>query len=207
MPRVTRVVTAARMPGWTCRSPSPVPWRCAASSPGEGIGDADGAPVAVSPETIGRLLNDPSAFESIDRLYAQPVLERRGVEKRDRFIVLADWIFGKDGEAYCEELTARTGRKPAKAAAPAKAAPAEKGRPLTDDGVLTWDVIQGCRWQLRAGMAGPTGLGFGAVLAMAGARGIDPGLLADVLPDVEQVLVLAARGDGDDGVPDPAGDD
>ena len=31
----------------------------------EGVGDADGAPVAVSPETIGQLLNDPSAFESI----------------------------------------------------------------------------------------------------------------------------------------------
>tara|TARA_R110002124_G_scaffold173690_4_gene341329 strand:- start:22016 stop:22231 length:216 start_codon:yes stop_codon:yes gene_type:complete len=64
-------------------------------------------------------------------------------------------------------------------------------------------VIQGCRWQLRVGMNGPTGLDFGAVLAMAQARGIAPDLLADVLPDVEQVLVLAARGDADDGVPDP----
>tara|TARA_R110000850_G_scaffold148008_1_gene270292 strand:+ start:523 stop:705 length:183 start_codon:yes stop_codon:yes gene_type:complete len=54
-------------------------------------------------------------------------------------------------------------------------------------------------------MNGPTGLDFGAVLAMAGARGLDPDLLADVLPDVEQVLVIAARGGGDgDAVSDPA---
>lgn len=48
-------------------------------------------------------------------------------------------------------------------------------------------------------MAGPTGVDFGAVLAMARARGIDPALLADVLPEIEPVLVRAGRGDGGDG--------
>tara|TARA_R110002124_G_scaffold173690_4_gene341330 strand:- start:22240 stop:22740 length:501 start_codon:yes stop_codon:yes gene_type:complete len=89
----------------------------------EGVGDADGKPVAVSPETVGQLLADPSAFESIDRLYAWPVLEREA-EKNGS----APLPTGSSARAAkpTAATAGRTGRKPAKAAAPVKAAPRKR---------------------------------------------------------------------------------
>ena len=34
---------------------------------------------------------------------------------------------------------------------------------------------------------------FGAVMAVAAARGVDAGLLADLLPDVETILIAGLR--------------
>lgn len=89
----------------------------------EGIGDADGAPVAVTPETIGQLLNDPSAFESIDRLYAQPVLERES--EKNASSSLPTGSSARTAKPTVKTV-ARTGRKPAKAAAPVTAAPRKR---------------------------------------------------------------------------------
>lgn len=46
----------------------------------EGVADADGNPVAVSPETIDRLLDVWSVYDALDGLYVTPAL-RRGAEK------------------------------------------------------------------------------------------------------------------------------
>lgn len=46
----------------------------------EGVGDADGNPVAVSPETIDRLLDVWPVYDALDGLYVTPAL-RRGAEK------------------------------------------------------------------------------------------------------------------------------
>lgn len=46
-------------------------------------------------------------------------------------------------------------------------------------------------------MNGPYGLDFGAVMTMAAARGAASALLAEVLPDVELILVGLMRGAGD----------
>lgn len=42
----------------------------------EGIGDADGKPVAVSPEMIALFLADPTCFEAADRVYVRPWSDR-----------------------------------------------------------------------------------------------------------------------------------
>jgi hypothetical protein len=46
----------------------------------EGVGDADGNPVAVSPEAIDALLDVWSVYDALDLLYVTPAL-RRGAEK------------------------------------------------------------------------------------------------------------------------------
>lgn len=47
-------------------------------------------------------------------------------------------------------------------------------------------------------MGAPVGLDFASVLATAEAQGADPGLIAEVLPEVEAALLDALSGDGDD---------
>lgn len=46
----------------------------------EGVGDADGNPVAVSPETVDMLLDVWPVYDALDLLYVTPAL-RRGAEK------------------------------------------------------------------------------------------------------------------------------
>ncbi|AJP72268.1 hypothetical protein TS85_11415 [Sphingomonas hengshuiensis] len=61
-------------------------------------------------------------------------------------------------------------------------------------------MIADCGWQLRAGgMGRPFALDYGAVLAVAEARGADKALIADVLPIVERAVIanLAGEGEGD----------
>jgi hypothetical protein len=60
-------------------------------------------------------------------------------------------------------------------------------------------VILGCRWQLRMGPTGPVGLDFGAVMALAAARGAPADLIADVLPEIETTLLIALKRSGEDG--------
>ena len=51
----------------------------------------------------------------------------------------------------------------------------------------------------RAGMSGtPTGLDFGAVMAVAAAQGVDVELLAEILPDIEAALLAAIDGGADE---------
>lgn len=42
----------------------------------EGVGDADGKPVAVSPDTIALFMADPTCFEAADRVYVRPWSDR-----------------------------------------------------------------------------------------------------------------------------------
>lgn len=60
-----------------------------------------------------------------------------------------------------------------------------------------WEVIKGCRWQLRMGMDGPYGLDFGAIMAVAQARQAVSPVLAEVLPRVETVLLMLMHSDAD----------
>lgn len=58
-------------------------------------------------------------------------------------------------------------------------------------------MVKACRWQIRsAPMGGVVGLDFGAVasFATALAGGMSP-LLAEILPEVEGVIVAQLRGD------------
>ena len=61
-------------------------------------------------------------------------------------------------------------------------------------------MIDACRTQLRVSATGrPFAVDFAAVLALGAARGVDLALLADVLPDIEPVLVASMIAEGDDG--------
>lgn len=59
-------------------------------------------------------------------------------------------------------------------------------------------MIKGCRWQLRTGVSGAHGLDFGAVLATAQARGAASPLLAELLPEIEGVLIQCLRSPDED---------
>lgn len=66
--------------------------------------------------------------------------------------------------------------------------------PRTPQGWLAWEVIQNCRSQVRtAGMGGVIGLDFGAIMAVAQARGADTGLVAALLPEIETVILTLLR--------------
>lgn len=59
-------------------------------------------------------------------------------------------------------------------------------------------MIQACRSQLRVGGTGaPFGLDFGAVMAVGAALGVDAGLLAGALPQVEAAVLAGLRGEED----------
>ena len=65
--------------------------------------------------------------------------------------------------------------------------------------MLAWAVIEACRFQLRVGMAGPFALDMGAVLSMADHMQIQTPLLAEILPEIEAVLVMSLKDAADDG--------
>lgn len=60
-------------------------------------------------------------------------------------------------------------------------------------------MIEGCRFQLRVGMAGPFALDMGAILSVADHMQIRTPLLAEILPEIEAVLVTALRDGNADG--------
>lgn len=65
-------------------------------------------------------------------------------------------------------------------------------RPETPDGWAVWTVIRDLGGQLRVSGFGVAGLDMAAALALGTARGVPAGLLADLLPEVEPMIVGAA---------------
>lgn len=62
---------------------------------------------------------------------------------------------------------------------------------------MTWAVIQRCGGQIRIVGQRVFALDFGAVFALADAMGAHSALLADVLPEVEPIIVGAFQTGGD----------
>ena len=58
---------------------------------------------------------------------------------------------------------------------------------------MAWAVIERCGGQVRTHQTGVYALDFTAVLLMANAMGASTGLLAEVLPAVEPIIVTAYR--------------
>jgi hypothetical protein len=58
--------------------------------------------------------------------------------------------------------------------------------------VQIWDLVGRLGGQLRLSQSGTiTGWDFGAALGMAAALGIDPAPVAEILPEIEAVMVRA----------------
>jgi hypothetical protein len=62
---------------------------------------------------------------------------------------------------------------------------------VTAEGLLAWEVIRRSAGQVRAVMGGVYAIDFGAVLALAQAMNASSTLLADILPEIEPIVVTA----------------
>ncbi|CAO4134754.1 DUF7697 family protein [Methylorubrum extorquens] len=62
---------------------------------------------------------------------------------------------------------------------------------------MAWAVVERCGGQVRTHRGGVYGLDFTAVLLMAEAMGASTGLLAEILPMVEPIIVSAYREGGE----------
>ena len=62
-------------------------------------------------------------------------------------------------------------------------------RPKTEDGWQIWDLVGRLGGQLRLIPGAVLGWDMGAALAMANALGIDPLIAAELLPEIEAVMV------------------
>ena len=59
--------------------------------------------------------------------------------------------------------------------------------------MLAWEVIRRSAGQVRTAMGGVYALDYGAILMLASAMGALTPLLADVLPEIEPIVVNAYR--------------
>ena len=152
----------------------------------EGVGDAEGNPVPVTPAGIDALLEVWPIFEAFQAVYVSKGLLAGCGKKRLR--ALADWHFG-GGDRYC----AACGQ-----ACPD--CPARLNRPQTHDGWQVWDLALRLGGQLRVIPGAVIGWDMGAALALAAALGIAPMAAAELLPEIEAVMVRRlneAIGDSD----------
>ena len=67
--------------------------------------------------------------------------------------------------------------------------PARLNRPQTPEGWQVWDLVGRLGGQLRVIPGAVLGWDMGAALAMAGALGIDTLIAAELLPEIEAVMV------------------
>jgi hypothetical protein len=67
--------------------------------------------------------------------------------------------------------------------------PARRNRPQTEDGWQVWDLVGRLGGQLRVIPGAVLGWDMGAALAMAQAVGIDALIAAELLPEIEAVMV------------------
>jgi len=66
--------------------------------------------------------------------------------------------------------------------------------------VQIWDLVGRLGGQLRLSPSGTiTGWDFGAALGMAAALGVDPAPVAEILPEIEAVMVRALNEQGEMG--------
>ncbi len=141
----------------------------------EGVGDADGEPVPVTPEGIDALLDILPLFEAFQLRYVS------------KGLLLEEEKNGSAPSANGTSAGATGTADPA--AAPARECPAVLNRPLTIEGWQVWDLAQRLTGQLRAVPGAILGLDMTAALAMADALGIDTLACAELLPEVEGMMV------------------
>ena len=96
---------------------------------------------------------------------------------KKRLRALAEWSFG-GGDRYCAACFGRC-----------EDCPARLNRPQTQDGWQVWDLVGRLGGQLRVIPGAVLGWDMGAALALAHALGIDTLITAELLPEIEAVMV------------------
>ena len=141
----------------------------------EGVGDAAGDPLAVSPEGVDALLDIWPVFEAFQTGYVA-----KGLMLEQEKNASAPSPTGPSAGAtrYC-----------AACAQTCPDCPARLNRPLTPEGWQVWDLVGRLGGQLRVIPGAVLGWDMGAALALAGALGIDTLIAAELLPEIEAVMV------------------
>ena len=96
---------------------------------------------------------------------------------KKRLRALAEWSFG-GGDRYCAACAGRC-----------LDCPARLNKPQTEDGWQVWDLVGRLGGQVRVIPGAVLGWDMGAALAMAHALGIDALIAAELLPEIEAVMV------------------
>lgn len=156
----------------------------------EGVGDADGTPVAVTPEGIAALLAIWPIFERFQLAYVAKGLELDAEKKRLR--ALADWVYG-GGDRYCAACQPCEGRGGACADCPQLL-----NAPRTWEGWQVWDLAGRLGGQIRALPGVVLGWDMTAALAMAEALGVDRRAAVEFLPVLEAVMARKLNEQMDD---------
>ncbi len=141
----------------------------------EGVGDAAGTAIDPSPEAIDAALDVWPIFEAFQLTYVS-----RGLLLEQEKNVSAPLPNGPTagGERYCEACQG-----------PCPDCPARLNRPETPEGWQVWDLVGRLGGQLRVLPGAVIGWDMGAALALANGLGIDALIAAELLPEIEAVMV------------------
>ena len=96
---------------------------------------------------------------------------------KKRLCALADWHFGR-GDSYCAACQTQC-----------PDCPARLNQPQTHDGWQVWDLVGRLGGQMRVAGKAVIGWDMGAALALAQALGLNPMVVAELLPELEAVMV------------------
>ena len=113
------------------------------------------------------------------RGFPDPVRRARSAagRRKKRLRALADWSFG-GGDRYCAACAERC-----------PDCPARLNQPQTQAGWQVWDLVSRLGGQLRIAPGAVLGWDMGAALAMAEALGVNTLIAAELLPEIEAVMV------------------
>ena len=136
----------------------------------EGVGDDAGNIVPVSPEGIDALLDIWPIFEAFQTKYVAKGLIL-DAEKNVSAPSPTGRSAGATGAGRCADC------------------PARLNRPQTQDGWQVWDLVGRLGGQVRVVPGAVLGWDMSAALSLASALGIDMLIAAELLPEIEAVMV------------------
>ncbi len=108
---------------------------------------------------------------------------RRSAWPSARVCAPADWHFS-GGESYCQACEAYDA-----CGTQCEDCPARLNKPLTHDGWQVWDLVGRLGGQVRVAGKAVLGWDMGSAMALSQALGLNPMVVAELLPELEAVMV------------------
>lgn len=140
----------------------------------EGVGDESGAAITVTPEGIDALLSLWPIFEAFNLHYVSAACcwMRKKTTLRPCRLAL------QRGDSYCQACETQC-----------PDCPTRLNQPLSHDGWQVWDLVGRLGGQMRVTGKAVLGWDMGAALALGHALGLNPMVMAELLPELEAVMV------------------